>query len=158
MARRAGWTGSSKLRKRKARLTEFDYSVIPASGRLMVTIHIGKVILTKALSSRPSARLLEQAVSDAALSSDSPELAFDLCGKLAMAPTFFDELIRIVREQSQPPGDPLPRIELVNVPSTASSKFHAVCRSHHLTLNEPSPGHWIISNWAIPNRKLLIEH
>ena len=112
----------------------------------MVTIHIGKVIPTKALSSRPSAKLLEQAVSDAALSSHSSELAFDLCDKLAMAPSFFDELIRIVLEQqSDSLEGPVPQIELLNVPSRASSKFHAVCKSHRLSLEESTPGHWVIS-------------
>ena len=112
----------------------------------MTTIHIANIISTKALSSRPSARLLEPAVADAVLSSDRLELAFDLRDKLAMAPSFFDELIRIVVEQSEPSDDPVSRIELVNVPSRVSSKFHAVCRSHGLSLEKAAPGHWIISN------------
>ena len=84
-------------------------------------------------------------MSDAAFSSDGSELAFDLRDKLAMAPSFFDELIRIVLEQSQPSEGPVSRFELVNVPSTASSKFHAVCRSHSLKLREAECGRWIIS-------------
>ena len=111
----------------------------------MPTIYPVNIISTKALSSRPSARLLEPAVMDAARASDDQELTFDLRDKLAMAPSFFDELIRIVLEQSQPSEGPVPRIELLNVPSKASSKFHAVCRSHRLSLSDPTPGHWIIS-------------
>ena len=112
----------------------------------MTTIHIARVISTKALSSRPSARLLESVVADAALSSDSPDLTFDLHGKLAMAPTFFDELIRMVVEQWKLSKIGIPTVELINVPSEASSKFHAVCKSHRLTLTQPAPGHWIISS------------
>ena len=126
-------------------MSESDDSGAPVSGRLMATIHMGKVISSKALSSRLSARLLEAAVGEVALSSDFPKLAFDLWGKLAMAPTFLDGLIRIVLEQPQLSEGSAPRIELVNVPSTASSKFHAVCRSHRLSLREAAPGHWIIS-------------
>lgn len=111
----------------------------------MPTIRPANIISTKALSSRPSARLLEPAVMDAALASDDQVLTFDLRDKLAMAPSFFDELVRIVLEQSQPSEGPVPRIELLNVPSRASSKFHAVCRSHRLSLEESTPGHWIIS-------------
>lgn len=112
----------------------------------MTTIHIANIISTKALSSRPSARLLESEVADAALAPGDPTLTLDLHGKFAMAPSFFDELIRIVTEKSQPPGGRLPRIELINVPSEASSKFHAVCKSHRLSLTEPAPGHWIIAS------------
>ena len=114
----------------------------------MATIQIADVIATKALSSRPSARLLEPAVEDAALVSDDEGLTFDLHGKLAMAPSFFDELIRIVTERPDALGNRVTRIELVliNVPSMASSKFHAVCRSHRLRLREAAPGHWIISS------------
>ena len=111
----------------------------------MATIHLANIILAKALSSRPSARLLEPAVAEAALASDDKGLTFDLHNKLAMAPSFFDELIRIVLEEFQPQRGPLLRIELLNVPSQASSKFHAVCKSHRFSLTEPAPGHWIIS-------------
>ncbi len=111
----------------------------------MATIHIANIIFAKALSSRPSARLLQPAVEDVTLASDDPGLTFDLRDKLAMAPSFFDELIRIVFEQPQPSEGPVPRIELLNVPSKASSKFHAVCRSHHLMLSEAEKGHWIIA-------------
>ena len=82
---------------------------------------------------------------EAALVSSDPKLTFDLQDKLAMAPSFFDELIRIVAEKSNPMKNGVLRIELVNVPSQASSKFHAVCRSHRLTLTQPAPGHWIIA-------------
>ena len=126
-------------------MTESSDSVIRALDCLMATIHIGKVIPTKALISRPSARLLEPVVADAVLASDDQKLTFDLRDKLAMAPSFFDELIRIVLEQSQPSEGPALRIELLNVPSEASSKFHAVCKSHRLSLEEPAHGHWIIS-------------
>ena len=112
----------------------------------MPTILIANIIPAKALSSRPSARLLESSVMDAALDSDSQGVVLDLCGKLAMAPTFFDELIRIVAEKSNPMRNGVLRIELVNVPSQASSKFHAVCKSHRLSLSEADPGHWIISS------------
>ena len=111
----------------------------------MAIIHIGSVISTKALSSRPSARLLDPEVADAAPTLGDLELTFDLRDKLAMAPAFFDELIRIVAEKSDSPENGVPRIELINVPSRASSKFHAVCRSHGLSLKEAAPGHWIIS-------------
>lgn len=112
----------------------------------MSAILISNIISTKALSSRPSARLLEPAVASATLAPDDRGLTFDLHNKLAMAPSFFDELIRIVAERSDPPGNRITRIELVNVPSIASSKFHAVCRSHRLSLTEPTPGHWVISS------------
>ena len=113
----------------------------------MTTIHIANIISTKVLSSRPSARLLEPAVAEVAtLAPDHRPLTFDLRDKLAMAPSFFDELIRIVVEQSEPSEDHVSRIELVNVPSRVSSKFHAVCKSHGLSLEKAAPGHWIISN------------
>ncbi len=112
---------------------------------MMVAIPIRSVILTKALSSRPSARLLEPAVAEAALSSGDLNLVFDLLDKLAMAPSFLDELIRIVVEQREPPESGVPRIELLNVPSRASPKFHAVCGSHGLALEEAAPGRWVIS-------------
>ena len=108
----------------------------------MYTILISNIISTKVLSSRPSARLLESAVADAALASDDLKLAFDLHDKLAMTPSFFDERIRIVPEGSEPLGSEVHRIELLNV----SSKFHAVCKSHHFSLTELAPGHWITSN------------
>ena len=112
---------------------------------MMVAIPIRSVILTKALSSRSSARLLEPAVAEAALVPGDLKLVFDLLDKLAMAPTFFDELIRIVVEQSEPLKSGVPQIELLNVPSRASSKFHAVCGSHGLSLEEATTGRWIIS-------------
>ena len=111
----------------------------------MTTIYIANIISTKVLSSRPSARLLESAVADAPLAPDDPTLTLDLHGKFAMAPSFFDELIRIVTKKSEPQTSGLLRIELINVPSEASSKFHAVCRSHRLSLEEATPGHWIIA-------------
>ena len=113
----------------------------------MSAILISNIISTKVLSSRPSARLLEPATEErAALATYNRRLTFDLRGKLAMAPSFFDELIRIVLEQFQRRRGSHLRIELLNVPSEASSKFHAVCRSHRLSLTEPAPGHWIIAN------------
>ena len=113
----------------------------------MPTIHISKIIPAKTLSSRPSARLLEPAVTEAAaLNPDHHPLTFDLRDKLAMAPSFLDELIRIVTERYE-----ATHIRLTNVPSQPTSKFHAVCRSHHLILTQPEPGIWIISTQQIPS-------
>ncbi len=120
---------------------------LPASGFIipMPTILIANIIPAKTLSSRPAARLLEPAVSEAAHALTDQTLTFDLRHKRAMAPSFFDELIRIIAENSAPLNNQLPQIQLINIPSQPSSKFHAVCRSHRLTLTQPTPGHWIIS-------------
>ncbi len=100
----------------------------------------------RALSSRRTARSIQPIVS-AILENGSGNgsLTVDFANMAAVTPSFFDELLRVIKDSVLPDSTGGPVIDLINTSEHQFARFRAVCRAHEMTTEEISPGHWRIS-------------
>ena len=101
----------------------------------------------RVLSSRDTARSMAPEIRNLLLSeADSEEnLTVDLTDVATVTPSFFDELLHVVKNNT--PADHLGTtlFDMVNTPEQQAVRFRAVCRVHGLNMVEVGPDHWRIS-------------
>lgn len=96
------------------------------------------------LAARETARSIEGEIRQE-LARCATHLYFDLDGIRSMAPSFFDELIRIVEESAFAEGRSVPDITIANPHRRLSPAFQAVCRAHRLEMSENAESDWLIT-------------
>jgi hypothetical protein len=97
------------------------------------------------LAARETARSIEDAIRQE-LAGRATVLRVNLDGIRSMAPSFFDELIRIIEESVMADGRTVPDITIANPHRRLSAAFQAVCRAHKLKISESSEGDWLITH------------
>ena len=100
----------------------------------------------RVLSSRDTARSLVPEIINLLSEADSDEnLTVDLVDVATVAPSFFDEFLHVVKNNT--PADHLGTtlLDMVNTPEQQAVRFRAVCRVHGLNMVEVGPDHWRIS-------------
>ncbi len=100
----------------------------------------------RVLSSRETARELAPTVSTF-LSRDNGDtsLTIDLADMATVTPSFFDELLHVIKDSVGPESGDTPVIHLMNTSDNHSARFRAICRVHSLQMVQIGPGHWCIS-------------
>ncbi len=100
----------------------------------------------RVLSSRETARELAPMVSTF-LSHDNggTSLTIDLADMATVTPSFFDELLHVIKDNAAPGSEDTPVIHLTNTSANHSARFRAICRVHSLQMVQVGPGHWRIS-------------
>ena len=100
----------------------------------------------RVLSSRETARELAPTVSTF-LSRDNggTSLTIDLADMATVTPSFFDELLHVIKDSVASDSDDTPVIHLMNTSDNHSVRFRAICRVHSLQMVQVGPGHWRIS-------------
>jgi len=98
----------------------------------------------RVLAARETARSIEGAIRQE-LAGCATSLRVDLHGIRSMAPSFFDELIRIIEESVIAEGRTVPDITIANPHRRLSPAFQAVCRAHMLEISESTEGDWLIT-------------
>ena len=100
----------------------------------------------RVLSSRDTARSMAPEIRNLLSGPDSEEnLTVDLIDMATVTPSFFDELLHVVKKNT--PTDHLGTtlFDMVNTPEQQAVRFRAVCRVHGLKMVEVGPDHWRIS-------------
>ena len=100
----------------------------------------------RVLSSRDTARSMAPEIINLLSEADSDEnLTVDLVDVATVAPSFFDEFLHVVKNNT--PADHLGTtlLDMVNTPEQQAVRFRAVCRVHGLNMVEVGPDHWRIS-------------
>jgi len=100
----------------------------------------------RVLSSRETAREMAPTVSNL-LSRDNggTSLTIDLADMATVTPSFFDELLHVIKDSVPSEHDDAPIIHLTNTSDNHSARFRAICRIHSMEMVEVAPGHWRIS-------------
>lgn len=106
----------------------------------------------RVLSSRETAREMSSTVS-AFISkvNGKPGLTIDLADMATVTPSFFDELLHVIKGSVSPEKDDTPIIHLTNTSKSHAARFRAICRVHSLEMVEIGPGHWRISQAYSPS-------
>jgi len=118
----------------------------------MQTIRVQDLLPDKILVSRESARLLEarlrtQLASQSVMSNDGgfATLTVDFEGVEGVAPSFIDELVLVFRDIfSNGKESRARRLVLAHPPTRLSSKFEAIARGHHMSIQLLSDGSWMM--------------
>ena len=100
----------------------------------------------RVLSSRETAREMAPTVGTF-LSHDNAgtSLTIDLADMATVTPSFFDELLHVIKGSVSSDSEDTPIIHLMNTSKSHSARFRAICRVHSLEMIEVGPGHWRIS-------------
>lgn len=100
----------------------------------------------RVLSSRETAREMATTVSSF-LSRDNggTSLTIDLADMATVTPSFFDELLHVIKDSTSSGSGNTPVIYLTNASDNHSARFRAICRVHSLQMIQIGPGHWRIS-------------
>ena len=72
-------------------------------------------------------------------------LTVDFANMVAVTPSFFDELLRVIKDSAPPDSAGTLVIDLTNTSAHQFARFRSVCRAHKMTAEEIAPGHWRIS-------------
>ena len=72
------------------------------------------------------------------------KLTIDFAGVDALAPSFVDELLKVLRFTLKDTGRGKFQVSFTNMPTSLSSKFAAIARAYDLKITEVSPGSWLI--------------
>lgn len=106
-------------------------------------LNLYKTRKRRVLSSRDTAREIESLISDTmSQNGRGRNLTVDLENVATVTPSFFDELLHVIRESAMPAH---PVIDIENTTDRQVARFHAVCRVHGLTTQKLGPNHWRIS-------------
>ena len=100
----------------------------------------------RVLSSRETAREMAPTV-NTFLSQDNggTSLTIDLADMATVTPSFFDELLHVIKDSAPSNIGDTPVIHLKNTSDSHSARFRAICRVHSMQMVEVGPGHWRIS-------------
>lgn len=100
----------------------------------------------RALSSRETARSIRPVVTAMLTNGNgSGSLTVDFANMAVVTPSFFDELLRVIKDSVPSDFMDVPVIDLTNTSAHQFTRFRAVCRAHGMTTEEIGPGHWRIS-------------
>lgn len=112
-------------------------------------IRVRDILERPVLISRETARVLEGPLAAAmtpsvdANASTPVAVVIDFEGISGVAPSFVDEMIKILEERLAPgPGGRPLRLTITNVPTRLSSKFAAIARGHSLSIEAFPDGSW----------------
>lgn len=121
----------------------------------VVIVRVRDILDGPVLISRESARTLEGPLSQAVTASGggtaSPPAAvtLDFDGISGVAPSFVDEMIKILEELLVPVSATRPlRLTITRVPTRLSSKFSAIARGHSLSIETLPDGSWELRSTA----------
>lgn len=108
-------------------------------------IGVHNILKRPVLISREAARTLQAPLATAvtANGSSAAGVVLDFAGISGVAPSFVDEMIKILEELLAPgPAKPPLRLTITNVPMRLSSKFSAIARGHSLSIEASPDGSW----------------
>jgi len=114
-------------------------------------IRVHDVLQRPVLISREAARTLQDPLAAAVTAEGSPAVAvvLDFAGISGVAPSFVDEMIKILEEVLAPGPATRPlRLTITNVPTRLSSKFSAIARGHCLSIEAFPDGSWELRSTA----------
>lgn len=118
----------------------------------MTTLKIQDVLPDRILIGRDSARLLSSELSAALARQDESEtgslcsLTLDFAGVEGVAPSFMDELLRVLEECVRERGsERVHCLIIANPPMRLSLKFSAIARSHAMSIEAMSDGSWVLN-------------
>jgi hypothetical protein len=112
-------------------------------------LRVTDILKQPVLVSREAAHKLRPAIAATLAPAETPNdpatavVTLDFTGVCGVAPSFADELVRIVEDlfkQKSPRSVLL--LTFKNVPMRLSSKFAAIARGHELVIEETSPTTW----------------
>lgn len=121
---------------------------------MMRTLHVATVLSDKILVSRESARQLE-AAAHAVLEGAHPAerdpnrgvLAVDFAGVEGVSPSFVDELMRVLQAAvNVRTAGRIHKLLIVHPPTRLSSKFEAIARGHHMSIQLLDDGAWELTD------------
>ena len=100
----------------------------------------------RALSSRGTARSIEPVINDALTHwNGNGSLTVDLERMAVVTPSFFDELLHVIKDSAPPDSLHVPEIHLTNTSDHQFRRFRAVCRAHGMTTEKVGPNHYRLS-------------
>ena len=102
-------------------------------------LNLHNTVQRRALSSRDTARSISPVVKDIM---EDGKITIDFAQMAVVAPSFFDEFLRVIRDSSQ--TNRLV-IDLTNTSDHQFTRFRAVCRAHGLATENIGPNHWRIT-------------
>jgi len=121
----------------------------------MSTLRVHDILHDRVLVSRESARVIEDAVAelirqgraDGDAARNEP-FTIDFDGVGGVAPSFVDELVLIFVSQCDIMcgGTGPRRLVIANPPTRLSSKFEAIARGHHMSIEAQSDGSWLLAD------------
>lgn len=118
-------------------------------------VRVHDILQRPVLISREAARALENPLAIAVASTGSTNeslpvaVVLDFNGISGVAPSFVDEMIKILEELLAPgPGTRPLRLTIANVPTRLSSKFSAIARGHSLSIEARPDGSWELCSAA----------
>ena len=113
---------------------------------MMSVFNLHDATKRRALSSRETARSIQPAIG-AILANGNGDgsLTVDFAKMAVVTPSFFDELLRVIKDSVPPDFVGSPVIDLTNTSAHQFARFRAVCRAHEMTTKEVGPDHWRIS-------------
>ena len=104
----------------------------------MSTIRLNSIFSQRALVTRASAHKVEPAIRDAA----DAVIEVDFEGIEAIAPSFVDELLKILLTGRQPRVSPIQEVVFSNVPTELSLKFSRIASSYGRSIDQEPDGSW----------------
>ena len=100
----------------------------------------------RVLSSRQTAREIAPTISRFLSQGDGKaSLTVDLADMATVTPSFFDELLHVIKDNMPSGSQDAPVIHLTNTSGSHSNRFRAVCRAHRMEMARIGPDHWRIS-------------
>ena len=121
------------------------YASIPGLGfQSMATINILQLLGKRMLVARGSARSIETDLASS-LTEGQGELTLSLSGITGLAPSFFDEILKILEEAADAADGRKLLVRIESSPSHISAPFAAIGRAHGLSMEETDTGDWVIA-------------
>ena len=72
-------------------------------------------------------------------------MTIDLADMATVTPSFFDELLHVIKDSASSNIEDTPVVHLRNTSKSHAARFRAICRVHSMQMVEIGPGHWRIS-------------
>lgn len=107
----------------------------------MAAILVKAIVPDRILVSRESARLLERAIREQ-LQAGTGEIVVDFSEVAGIAPSFMDELIRVVEQIIEEHEGRQFVLRADNTPTRLSSKFEAIARGHGMSIQAVNGNSW----------------
>ena len=113
---------------------------------MMSVFNLHDATRRRALSSRETARSIQPVVSKILTNGNGDgSLTVDFAKMAVVTPSFFDELLHVIKDSVPSDSVGAPVIDLTNTSAHQFARFRTVCRAHGMTTEEIGPGHWRIS-------------
>ena len=112
----------------------------------MATLNLYDTKKRRVFSSRDTARSMASEIKNLLSGSNSAgNLTVDLMEMATVTPSFFDEFLHVVKNNTPANHLSTTLFDMVNTPEQQAVRFRAVCRVHGLNMVEVGPDHWRIS-------------